>query len=71
MLAAGFSPSYTAITVSMPMQTDSAGGRSLEALAAKISVGLPSAVKPVSFLTAVLMAVALCFHSILEVSLQA
>lgn len=53
----------------MHLQTDSAGGKSLEALAAKIGVNIPD-VKPVSFLTAVLMAVALCFHSILEVQLN-
>lgn len=40
----------------------------MTALAAKVTASI-SEVKQVSFITAVLMAVALCFHSILEVSL--
>ena len=51
-------------------QVDSVGGRSMTALAAKVTASI-SEVKQVSFITAVLMAVALCFHSILEVSILA
>lgn len=46
---------------------NSSTSRSLEALAATMTAK-SSGMKQVSFLTAVLMAVALCFHSILEVS---
>jgi len=44
------------------------GGRNMTALAAKMTDSIREA-KQVSFITAVLMAVALCFHSILEVRL--
>ena len=57
-----------ALTHRPKWQVDSVGGRNMTALAAKVTASI-SEVKQVSFITAVLMAVALCFHSILEVSM--